>query len=99
MEAVTYRYAGHSRSDRLVYRTKDEEAPWREKDPISLYEKYLIERGVIDEPEAQGIRKEAFERVHKAYLSAKASENEHIDYEQAVAIGEGTWEGKYEKLS
>ncbi len=35
VEAVTYRYFGHSKSDRNLYRTKEEIDGWRDKDPIT----------------------------------------------------------------
>jgi TPP-dependent pyruvate/acetoin dehydrogenase alpha subunit len=35
VECKTYRYVGHSRSDARGYRTKDEEAAWKERDPIA----------------------------------------------------------------
>lgn len=34
IEAKTYRFAGHSRGDARGYRSKDEEAQWKEKDAI-----------------------------------------------------------------
>jgi len=42
IEAKTYRYRGHSRSDPRVYRTKEEEAYWQERDPITLFRDDLI---------------------------------------------------------
>ena len=34
IEAKTYRYYGHSRSDPRAYRTKEEEQAWHDRDPI-----------------------------------------------------------------
>lgn len=34
VECKTYRLCGHSRSDACNYRTRDEEAEWRDKDPL-----------------------------------------------------------------
>lgn len=45
IEAKTYRYCGHSKSDPCQYRTKKEEEAWRKKDPILRVEKFLIESG------------------------------------------------------
>ena len=42
IEAVTYRYRGHSRSDPRVYRTKQEEEYWQQRDPITLFRDELI---------------------------------------------------------
>jgi pyruvate dehydrogenase E1 component alpha subunit len=49
IEAMTYRYRGHSRSDPRVYRTKEEEAYWHERDPIKLFKADLVKEGVLTE--------------------------------------------------
>ena len=49
IEAVTYRYRGHSKSDRNLYRTSDEIEYWKEeKDPIKRYIGKLIESGITE---------------------------------------------------
>ena len=46
IEAVTYRFRGHSMSDPVEYRSKREERIWLERDPIkNLRKKLLTERG------------------------------------------------------
>jgi len=48
LDVNTYRYYGHSLSDpRYEYRTKEEEAAWKEVDPIDLFKKQLIDSKVI----------------------------------------------------
>jgi pyruvate dehydrogenase E1 component alpha subunit len=49
IEAKTYRFRGHSMSDPMKYRTKEDAERARERDPIVLYETILKERGWIDE--------------------------------------------------
>ena len=44
VEAVTYRYRGHSMADPEEYRTKEEVEEWRERDPIKAFAERL-ERG------------------------------------------------------
>ena len=34
LEFKTYRFAGHSRGDVSGYRSREEEAEWKERDPI-----------------------------------------------------------------
>ena len=41
IEAVTYRYQGHSKSDRQLYRTRDEVKKWMQKDPIKRFAKAI----------------------------------------------------------
>lgn len=49
LEVMTYRYKGHSKSDRRLYRTREEEQFWLDKDPILLWEQKMIERGYVDQ--------------------------------------------------
>ena len=51
IEAKTYRYYGHSHSDPRVYRTKEEEAEWRQRDPIKVTRDNLTTVGMLTEGE------------------------------------------------
>ena len=42
VESVTYRWRGHSKSDRQRYRTREEVKEWQAKDPILRFRKELI---------------------------------------------------------
>ncbi|MEL6232794.1 MAG: thiamine pyrophosphate-dependent dehydrogenase E1 component subunit alpha, partial [Pseudomonadota bacterium] len=42
VESLTYRWRGHSKSDRNRYRSKDEIAAWMEKDPIPRFADMLV---------------------------------------------------------
>jgi TPP-dependent pyruvate/acetoin dehydrogenase alpha subunit len=46
LEAVTYRYVGHSRSDPGAYRPPGELEAWQGKDPIPRRRGELVEAGV-----------------------------------------------------
>ena len=49
IEAVTYRWGGHSmRANLPDYRTKEEELEWMERDPIARGERRLLEAGVTE---------------------------------------------------
>lgn len=39
LECATYRWSGHSKSDPRVYRTRAEEAAWRERDPLLVLQR------------------------------------------------------------
>jgi len=45
----TYRYYGHSRTDPCSYRTKEEVAEWKSRDPIQKFKAKLIADGLLDE--------------------------------------------------
>jgi pyruvate dehydrogenase E1 component alpha subunit len=73
VEAVTYRFRGHSMADPEQYRTKEEVAQWRERDPIPAFAQRLLSERVIDEPERQRIDERALARVDAAVEFAEAS--------------------------
>ncbi len=49
IESKTYRYGGHFEGDACDYRTKDEAAEWKEKDPLPKYRAKLIDEGISEE--------------------------------------------------
>jgi len=50
IEAVTYRIGPHTTSDDPSrYRSENEVAVWRERDPIERYRRYLLAAGIADE--------------------------------------------------
>jgi pyruvate dehydrogenase E1 component alpha subunit len=73
VEAVTYRFRGHSMADPEQYRSKEEVAHWRERDPIPAFGGLLVADGVIDEAELAQIDARAIERVDAAVEFAEAS--------------------------
>jgi len=73
VEAVTYRFRGHSMADPEQYRSKEEVAHWRERDPIPAFGERLVREGVIDEDERRRIDERAIERVDAAVEFAEAS--------------------------
>ena len=73
IEAITYRFRGHSMADPEQYRTKEEVAQWRTRDPIPAFGELLKEEGVIDAGEEARIDGEALERVDAAVAFAEAS--------------------------
>ena len=51
IEAKTYRYYGHSHSDPRAYRTREEEAQWKDRDPIKVMKENLEAVKMITETE------------------------------------------------
>ncbi len=70
VEALTYRHKGHSKSDKNVYRTRDEIAEWRAKDPIQRFATIALEKGWLDEESATSLGQEAERRVERAVAEA-----------------------------
>jgi pyruvate dehydrogenase E1 component alpha subunit len=73
VEAVTYRFRGHSMADPEQYRSKEEVARWRERDPIPAFAELLIAEGVIDAAKRERIDAEALAKVDAATAFAEAS--------------------------
>src|SRR6266849_1992461 len=52
LEVKTYRFRGHSMTDPAYYRTREEEQQWRNtRDPIGIFEKKLLEQGIVTQAE------------------------------------------------
>jgi pyruvate dehydrogenase E1 component alpha subunit len=49
IEAKTYRFRGHSRTDPAKYRPEGELDAWKQRDPIELLAAQLVDAGVIDD--------------------------------------------------
>ncbi|HEY9724353.1 MAG TPA: pyruvate dehydrogenase (acetyl-transferring) E1 component subunit alpha [Oscillatoriaceae cyanobacterium] len=66
LEAMTYRYRGHSMADPELYRAKSEVEFWKQRDPIVTYRERLEREGVLKQGEADALDREALERVERA---------------------------------
>jgi TPP-dependent pyruvate/acetoin dehydrogenase alpha subunit len=55
IECKTYRWHGHSEHDKAFYRTDEELAMWKSRDPIPTFTTYLRERHVLDEQKQNDI--------------------------------------------
>ncbi len=73
VEAVTYRFRGHSMADPEEYRSKEEVAHWRERDPIPAFGALLEGEGVLDAQGREQLDQEAAARVETAVEFAEAS--------------------------
>lgn len=66
IEALTYRHKGHSRTDPATYRPPGELERWLERDPITLFERVLVEEHGVDPARVNASREEAARRVLEA---------------------------------
>jgi acetoin:2,6-dichlorophenolindophenol oxidoreductase subunit alpha len=73
VENVTYRWKGHSKSDKNLYRTKEEIAQWRALDPIPRFEGQVRQRGLLTDEEVQQVRTAVVEQVREAVRRAAAA--------------------------
>jgi pyruvate dehydrogenase E1 component alpha subunit len=79
VEAVTYRYRGHSMADPEEYRTKEEVEEWRERDPIRAFADRLASEDVLSRQEIEKIDEQAIEAVDEAVRFADESPFPDLD--------------------
>lgn len=70
LEFVTYRWKGHSRSDKNLYRTKEEIDEWKKKDPILFFEHVVRDKGLLGEDEIAEVHAQATSQVIAAVNEA-----------------------------
>jgi len=75
----TYRHMGHSKSDAGVYRSKEEVAAWKARDPIVLLGQYLVESNVLTEKECEAWDQQATDEIEAAVAFAKESPYPSLD--------------------
>jgi pyruvate dehydrogenase E1 component alpha subunit len=75
----TYRWRGHSKSDRNRYRTQDEIDEWMEKDPILRFRKYALDNDLVTEAEADEISDGAYADIEAARVFAENSPEPSLD--------------------
>jgi len=73
LECKTYRYSGHSRADAGLYRPAGELETWMKRDPIDLYEKQLIDSGLLTKRDTDAMRKAIGERIEDSVSRVMAS--------------------------
>ena len=74
LETTTYRFRGHSVADAgKVYRTADEVAAWRERDPIARYVAVLRDHDLLADEELDRLRTEVADEVSDAIREAAAA--------------------------
>jgi pyruvate dehydrogenase E1 component alpha subunit len=73
VEAMTYRYEGHSVSDAATYRSAEEVEIWKQKDPIDRMKKVLQEDFDFSASDLEAINQKVQETVDEALDFAKES--------------------------
>lgn len=73
LEALTYRYRGHSMGDPERYRKQEEVKKWEESDPIGIFRKQLLEKKTATAKALDEIEARAEDEVQKSVEFAEAS--------------------------
>jgi pyruvate dehydrogenase E1 component alpha subunit len=79
VENMTYRWRGHSKSDRNRYRTKEEIAEWMERDPIPAMTRLLIDHQIIDDIGVAALETEAEQIIKDAIAFAADSPDPKVE--------------------
>lgn len=93
IECKTYRLCGHSRSDPRTYRTKEEEALWESKDPITRLAERLQQSGLASPERLIEIEQSVKAEIDDAVAFAEASPSpvpedtlKHVFYEKEESV-------------
>lgn len=85
IEYKTYRFMGHSRFEPAGYRSKEEVAQWKQKDPIVQFRKQIVAEFQIAEHQLAAVEKKAVEEVAAAVRFAETSPDpKPEDYRQYI---------------
>ncbi|HEX8067207.1 MAG TPA: pyruvate dehydrogenase (acetyl-transferring) E1 component subunit alpha [Thermoleophilaceae bacterium] len=90
LEAVTYRFRGHSMADPEEYRTKEEVEEWRGRDPIETFRSRLADEGVLSGDDFEKLDEEVVGTVDEAVEFADQSPFPDLDslYDDIYVYGE-----------
>jgi len=96
VEALTYRFRGHSMADPEEYRTKEQVEEWRRRDPIVTFGARLVDEDVLTNEDLEATDREAVELVDEAVRFADASPLPDLDslYDDLYVYGDqlqGWW--------
>jgi pyruvate dehydrogenase E1 component alpha subunit len=79
LEAMTYRFRGHSMADPSSYRDSTEIEEWRDRDPIELFKTFSLQEGLATPEELSRIDEEVVEVVEEAVRFGEESPEPDID--------------------
>lgn len=73
IEAFTYRHCGHSKSDKRVYRTREEEEEWMtHNDPIKRTQDLLVQKEILTQKESETIEQDVRSELKKVVEACHA---------------------------
>jgi 2-oxoisovalerate dehydrogenase E1 component len=85
LEAITFRMRGHEEASGTKYVPKDLLEKWAIKDPINNYEKFLLEKSIINENLAEKIKKRIKQNIDEELDKAFADSYPEFSLEEEIA--------------
>jgi TPP-dependent pyruvate/acetoin dehydrogenase alpha subunit len=79
LEFLTYRFRAHSMYDPDLYRTKEEIAQWKERDPIPAFEARLREWGLLADADRTRLDREIAAEIAAAVAEAEGGPWEPVE--------------------
>lgn len=79
LEYRTYRFRAHSMYDPELYRTKEEVATWKQRDPIAAFERRLRELGWLTDTDVQQMEEAIAAEIDDAVAFAEAGPWEPVE--------------------
>jgi len=79
LELRTYRFRAHSMYDPERYRTKEEVDAWRQRDPLTLFPRQLVDAGLLADDDVDAIEAEVAAEINDAVTFAEAGTLEPIE--------------------
>jgi pyruvate dehydrogenase E1 component alpha subunit len=73
IECLTYRWRGHSKSDRQLYRTREEVKEWQARDPIVRFSAILKDAGQLTDEKLEELKTRAGQAIADAVAFAENS--------------------------
>ena len=100
LETTTYRFRGHSVADAgKVYRTPEEIASWRERDPITHYVAILREHDLLSDEELDRMRKQVADEVSEAIREAAAAPTPDPGELYQNVYGDEGWREQFARMN
>ena len=79
LEAMTYRFRGHSMADPVAYRDKEEEETWHHRDPIATFRNELLSSNAVTKQTLDEIDQSVEDEMAEAVRFAEESPNPSLD--------------------
>jgi 2-oxoisovalerate dehydrogenase E1 component len=81
LELMTFRMRGHEESSGTKYYPEGLQEEWAQKDPVTNYELYLKEQGILTEEVENQIKSEIKEEIQSSFEQAQAEGPINADFE------------------
>jgi TPP-dependent pyruvate/acetoin dehydrogenase alpha subunit len=89
LELITYRFRAHSMFDAELYRSKEEVAEWKKRDPIPNLIEYLRTHNLIEDVDIEDMERRAAAEIQEAVDFAEAGTWEPVEELTRFVYSEG----------